>query len=142
MALETKKRSLKQGSPNFSSISRYIGSKNHADFVSKNIQPPYRCEKIDVNLFESLLNKRLLKFYFDLMNSRYTIVKNLLYYFMLSSLYFRVTMIFENSYSIVGLCRNEKIASLSRVDFVERNEPRSNRIYRVSQKSCPSRFHQ
>ena len=88
------------------------------------------CEKIDVNIFEHLLNKRLLKFYFDLINSRCTIVKNLRYDFMLnSSLYFRVTRIFENSYNVVGLCHNDKMALLSRVDFVERNEPRSNHIY-------------
>ena len=86
------------------------------------------CEKIDVNIFEHLLNKLLLKFYFDLMNSRCTVVTNLCYYFMLSSLYFRVSRIFENSYNVVGLCRFDKMALLSRIDLVERNEPRSNHI--------------
>ena len=37
-------------------------------------------------------------------------------------------MIFENSYNIVGLCRNDKMALLSRKDFVEKNDPRSNHI--------------
>ena len=44
-------------------------------------------------------------------------------------LYFRVRMIFENSYNVVGLYRNDKMALLSRMDFVERNELRSNHIY-------------
>ena len=88
------------------------------------------CEKIDVNIFKHLLNKRLLKFYFNLINSRCTAIQNLRYYFMLNSfLYLRVSMIFENSYNVSGLCRNDKMALLSRVDFVERNEPRSNHIY-------------
>ena len=38
-------------------------------------------------------------------------------------------MILENSYNVDGLCRNGKMALLSRIDFVEKNEPRSNLIY-------------
>ena len=45
-----------------------------------------------------------------------------------SSLYFRVSMIFENSYNFHGLCRNDKIALLFRIDFAEGNEPRFNHI--------------
>ena len=91
------------------------------------------CERIDVNIFKHLLNKRLLKFYFDVINSRCTVVKNLRYYFMLSSsLYFRVSMIFENSFNVDGLYRNDNMALLSRVHFVERNEPRFNHIHDLS----------
>ena len=82
-------------------------------------------EKMYVNIFEHLWNKWLIKFYFDVINNRCTIAKNLRYYFMLSSLYFLVDKIFN----VVGLCRNDKIALLSRIDFVERNEPRSNHIH-------------
>ena len=35
------------------------------------------CETIDVNIFEHLLNKWLLKFYFDVINSICTVVRNL-----------------------------------------------------------------
>ena len=48
-----------------------------------------------------------------------------------SSMYFRVGMIFELSCNVVGLCRNEKKALLFRIDFVERNKPRSNHIYTI-----------
>ena len=48
---------------------------------------------------------------------------------MLSSLHLRPIRIFENSYNVIGLSRNDKMALLSRIDFVEWNEPRSNHIY-------------
>ena len=46
-----------------------------------------------------------------------------------SALYFRVSMILENSYNVVGLCHSDKMALLSRIDFIGKKEPRSDHIY-------------
>ena len=74
-----------------------------------------------INNFLLIIN--LMKFYLahnllSILLKKY-IVKNLAYYPLLSSsLYFRISMIFENTYNVVGLCCNDKMALLSQIDFV------------------------
>ena len=39
------------------------------------------CEKIDAHIFEHLMNKRLLKFHLDVINSRYTFIPTVFLFF-------------------------------------------------------------
>ena len=84
------------------------------------------CELVGVNVFKHLLAKRLVKHYFAIFGSRCAIIKYLKYYFQFNSeIRINIENLFKNHYGIENLLANDMDAVLARIDYVERNEPRS-----------------
>ena len=85
------------------------------------------CELVGVNLFKHLLAKRLLKHYFAIFKSTCTVINHLRYYFLFDSeIKSNIDNLFRSNYEIQDLLDNDIDAILSRIDYIERNEPRSN----------------
>ena len=85
------------------------------------------CERVGVNTFSHLLAKRMLKFYFAIVNSENFIFKNLRHFFINGSMLSqRISTLFQEKYEVDSILTNDLHALLARIDFVERHEPRSN----------------
>ena len=71
--------------------------------------------------------KLLLKHYLAIFKSRFVVVNHFKYYFQFNSkIKINTENLFRNHYGIESLFKKKNIdAVLSRVDYVERNEPRS-----------------
>ena len=88
------------------------------------------CQLVGVNHFNHLFTKRLIKYYNRVINSKVGTLRKFKYFFMLqSALYQKVSKICEERYDITSLCANDFMAILARIDFVEREEPRSHYYY-------------
>ena len=88
------------------------------------------CEKMGIDVFKHLLSKRMINFYFSAISSNCRMFRKLKYHFMLSSQLYRfLKHRFLNLYQINEILGNDKNALLSRVGYVQRNEPRSNYVY-------------
>ena len=88
------------------------------------------CQLVGVNHMNHLFAKRLVKFYNRVINSKVGTLRKFRYFFMLqSALYRKVSRICEEQYDITSLCANDFMAILARIDFVEREEPRSQYYY-------------
>ena len=84
------------------------------------------CELIGVNIFRHLQAKRMYKFCLSVFCSRNKTINKLKYYFMYKSNIMRmIETTFLLEYGIVNLFENDTDAILSRIDFVEKHEPRS-----------------
>ena len=70
--------------------------------------------------------KRLTNQYFDLISSQNIIISRLKYYFIFNS-HFNLSLsrMFETQYNVYNFLNNDKQALFARIDYVERNEPRS-----------------
>ena len=83
------------------------------------------CELMGVNIFRHLLAKRLITFWHRLIRSESKCLHNLKHYFRYNShLAQKLNNIFMANYQ-VDVLTNPLCAILARIDFVQRNEPRS-----------------
>ena len=84
------------------------------------------CELIGVNIFRHLQTKRMYRYCVSLFCSRNKTVNKLKYYFMYKSNIMRmIEATFRLEYGVINLFQNDPDTIMSRIDFVERNEPRS-----------------
>ena len=87
------------------------------------------CQKLNVNTFQHLLYKRILSHYFMLIKSNTGIVHSFKYFFRyLSETKAVLSRTFFSIYDVSNIENNCISALYSRIDFVQRNEPRSNYI--------------
>ena len=84
------------------------------------------CESIGVNIFRHLQAKRMYKFCVSLFCSKNKTINELRYYFTFkSNIKKMIESTFVSDYGISDLFSNDSDAIMSRIDFVELNEPRS-----------------
>ena len=85
------------------------------------------CEKVGINVFRHLMNKRMLKHLCSLLCSEVSFFKrHRLFFWSSSNIKRTLDRVFIEKYSIPFFLRSDFDALLARIDFVERNEPRSN----------------
>ena len=83
------------------------------------------CDTVGVHIFRHLLAKKLVCFWHRICNSRSSCLFNLRYYFRYNSCIFnKISSIFHANYS-VDISSNPLCAILARIQYVQRNEPRS-----------------
>ena len=88
------------------------------------------CEKLEVNIFKHLLYKRILSHYYSLIYSKSGIISSFRYFFQYQSFTKSVlTDSFSKIYGVANFENNDVQALNSRVDFIQRNEPRSGYNY-------------
>ena len=88
------------------------------------------CEILDLNIFKHLLYKRILSHYLAIISSKSGIICKYKYYFRHQSFLKSVLSdAFSSRYGVVNFEDNDKQALYSRIDFVQRNEPRSSYNY-------------
>ena len=88
------------------------------------------CEKLEVNIFKHLLHKRILSHYYSLIYSKSGIISSFRYFFQYQSFTKSVlTDSFSKIYGVANFENNDVQALNSRVDFIQRNEPRSGYNY-------------
>ena len=84
------------------------------------------CTTVQINIFQHLWIKRMVNHFFSLVNSENTIIKGLKYYFYMQSNFKNfLSCVFSKWYQVENFTDNDKSALLSRIDYVERTEPRS-----------------
>ena len=84
------------------------------------------CNLVRVNIFKHLLSKRLLSQFFNITNSCNGLMRSLKYYFMFTSNFNSfLDERFFTFYEIVNFKSNDKMALISRINFVENHEERS-----------------
>ena len=84
------------------------------------------CSQVGVNTMRHLFSKRLLKSFMKLVNTHNSLVSKLRYFLMLRSSFYRfISRMCTDLYGIDLIHRNDLAALLARIDFVEKNEPRS-----------------
>jgi len=89
------------------------------------------CERVGVDTMPHLIAKRLLSFYANVKQSKCKIISSLRYYFLsVSNLRFALQYVFRERYGVNDVSCNDIDALVARVDFVQKNEPRSH--YSVS----------
>ena len=84
------------------------------------------CSIVGINVFKHFLAKRLFNQFVSIINSKNEIMSKLKYFFIFRS-HFKVSLekMFEEKYDVMNFVVNDQQALLARIDFVERNEPRS-----------------
>ena len=88
------------------------------------------CEKLGINIFKHFLSMRLIKYYFSIINAKSKALNNIKYYMMLNSNFYKnISQRFSAMYDIDCIVDNDKNALVSRINFIQRNEPRSNYTY-------------
>ena len=86
----------------------------------------YACELLDVDVFIHLQAKRMFKFCTSVMSARNRIFRLLRYYINYQSMIkTRVKKIFKDDYDINDVFSNDNDAVLARIDFIQKNEPRT-----------------
>jgi len=91
------------------------------------------CELVGVDTFPHLLAKRLLAHYISISYSRCPLLKILRYHFMFNSRVKRnVDRIFTERYNVTDVVNNDVDALYSRIDFIQRYEPRSHYALNLS----------
>ena len=84
------------------------------------------CSIVKVNLFKHLLTKRILSHYIAMITSNNYVFRALRYYLICSSELGKcIANIFSKEYGVKNFRENDIDAVKARVDYVERNEPRS-----------------
>ena len=84
------------------------------------------CERLGVNLFRHLQAKRMFNYYRSVLKSKNgVLIKSKYYWQFYSDIRINIERIFKCDYDVDDVFDNFDDAILSRVDFVERNEPRS-----------------
>jgi len=84
------------------------------------------CERVGVDTMPHLIAKRLLAFYSSLRFSSCVTISVLRYYFLyLSNLKSCIQTMFRDSYGVINASCNDFDALNARIDFVQKNEPRS-----------------
>ena len=90
------------------------------------------CEKVKVNIFKHLVTKRMLNHFYSLLGSNNVMLLKMRYFLRYQSeIKEKLEKSFENIYNVNNFLSNDKCALLSRIDYVERNEPRSNYHYNL-----------
>ena len=85
------------------------------------------CEKVKVNIFKHMVNKRILNHFFNLLWSNNVMIGRLKYFFRYrSELKQKLQKTFEDIYDVNNFLNNDKCALISRIDYIEKREPRSN----------------
>ena len=83
------------------------------------------CEILGTNLFQHMQAKRMHNYYRSVLSSKNNfIIKSKYYWNFISDIKRNIERIFEIYYDVKEVFINEADAILSRIDFVERNEPR------------------
>ena len=89
------------------------------------------CTLVNVNIFRHRVVKRMINHFFNIINSKKPTLKSLRHYFMFKSkIKASIDNIFSSWYNVNDFMYNDRSALISRIDYVERTEPRSN--YNVS----------
>ena len=84
------------------------------------------CEILGVNLFTHLQAKRMYNYYRSVLKSKNgVLIKSKYYWQFYSDIRTNIERIFRCDYDVEDVFNNVDDAILSRVDFVERNEPRT-----------------
>ena len=84
------------------------------------------CEILRVNLFTHLQAERMYNFYRSVSKSKNSVlIKSKYYWQFYSDIRINIERIFKCDYDVEDVFKNVDDAILSRVDFVERNEPRT-----------------
>ena len=85
------------------------------------------CEVAGLPIFNHFINKRILCFLFNMIQTTSPCILPLRDYFMYDShLVKSLSLIFNESYSVNNILNNNQLALKSRIDFVQRHEPHSN----------------
>ena len=85
------------------------------------------CNIVNVNIFRHLVAKRMLNHFFNIINSKNSTFRSLRYFFMFDSkIKSCMDNIFSNWYNVQEFMHNDRSALISRINYVERTEPRSN----------------
>ena len=88
------------------------------------------CEVVGTNIFKHMMSKRFINYYYTVINSKCRMIGKFKYFLMLNSqLYKSVKNRMHRMYAVSPMLNNDKSALISRIYFVERNEPRSNYVY-------------
>ena len=84
------------------------------------------CERLGVNLFKHLQAKRMYNYYRSVLKSKNGVRIKLKYYWhFYSDIKMNIERIFKCDYDVEDVFENFDKAIISRIDFIERNEPRS-----------------
>ena len=84
------------------------------------------CELLGVNLFRHLQAKRMFNYYRSVLRSKNRVLNKLKYYWhFYSDIKINIERVFKCDYDVEDVFDNFYNAILSRIDFIERNEPRS-----------------
>ena len=91
------------------------------------------CSIVKVNIFKHLLTKRIFSHFCSLIKPDNPIFASLKYYFMFESqINLTLTKLFQEKYDLTNYKYNDNSAVRARIDFMERQEPRSFYNYAVS----------
>ena len=83
------------------------------------------CELVGVNIFKHLQAKRMFNFYRSVLRSKNHFINKSKYYWnSVADIKSNIERIFVSEYDVTDVFNNDADAILSRIDFVERNEPR------------------
>ena len=78
-----------------------------------------------IHIIRHLQAKRMFNFYLSIVNSENKSMLSLKYYFCYNSFIRKnVAEIFLNDYDVVDVFDNDRSEIMSRIDYIERNEPR------------------
>ena len=87
------------------------------------------CELVNVPIFKHLIAKRMICFWHNIIHSKSLCMTHLNYYFKYrSKIFMKIYNFFTHNYQ-VDILQNPLCAILSRISFIERNEPRSHYVY-------------
>ena len=87
------------------------------------------CCLANLPIFKHFLNNKLINFVFSIINSKSPCIANLKTYFVRDSFLMKYTQeIFTSLYEVENVLNNDLAALKSRINFVERNETRSNYV--------------
>jgi len=84
------------------------------------------CERVGVDTFPHLLAKRLLAHYVSFQTSKCTMMKILKYHFLFNSrVKANIDRLFSERYGVTKMSNSDTDALFSRINYVQRNEPRT-----------------
>ena len=87
------------------------------------------CHVVGVPIFKHFVARRIICFWHKLINSKSESLSNLIYYFKhRSHIFAKISRFFLESYQ-VDISQNPLCAIIARIEFVQRNEPRSHYAY-------------
>ena len=86
----------------------------------------YACEIVGVDIFTHLQSKRMFKYCYSLLKSDNDFMRKIKYYISFQShIKKNVSRIFRSEYDVVNVFLNDFDAVYSRINYVQKNEPRS-----------------
>ena len=83
----------------------------------------YACNIAGLPIFKHLINKKILCYFFNIINSKSPCLSQLLYYLKFDShIAYHVKLIFQNGYNVNNILVNDIDAVKARIDFIQDNE--------------------